>query len=68
MEKHQVKIADLPDHVVLALRSNDYVRLYHRGVPVEYISVTPGANRCKYRVTTSQGQVRSDDPVIEITR
>jgi len=71
MEKKQIKLSTLDDMVVFALRSNDYVDLWYNGKEVESITVTdggPGKHYAKYRINTTKGQYRTDDPIIEFLR
>ena len=66
MQKNEIKLTDLQDHVVIALRSNDYVSIWYNGIKINQITVYNGDHSsCKYRINTEKGQFRSDNPVIE---
>ena len=66
MQKNEIKLTDLQDHVVIALRSNDYVSIWYNGIKVNQITTYNGGSAsCKYRINTEKGQFRSDNPVIE---
>lgn len=67
MIKKEIRLTELPDEVVLALRSNEYVSLWYSGKKLEYVSITnsgPEKPHMKYRLTCSNGQYRSDEPIV----
>ena len=69
MVKNYVRLTELPDMVVLSMRSNNVVSLWFNGKRVESLGVTgggPGKPYCKYRINTETGQYREDNPIIEI--
>lgn len=69
MKKEFTLLSTLPDHVVKSLSSNDYVTMYYSGKQVTNITVVPmggvGKASAKYRINTTTGQYRSDEPLIE---
>ena len=67
MLSRHIKLTDLPDEAVLALRSNEAVSLWYNGAEVKRISVTSGGGHyAKYRISLKKGgQYRNDNPTIE---
>ena len=66
MRKESVQLVKLPDSVVISLGENKRTHLYYNNLKITNIQVIDSKNTSKYRLNTTQGQYRDDNPEIVI--